>query len=158
IWFTEPGANKIGKLVLSTLPPDNLLTLSQTSLTFDAPASGSPPAPKTLTVTAPAAAPFTVSAFTQYNPWLSVSPSGNLTTDQSLSVSVNQASLGAIYGSYFGYILVKSGNTTQTVQVTVNVTRPPAGGDIKVSPTSLSFDYTTPQGSPPSPEQIVTTN
>jgi uncharacterized protein (TIGR03437 family) len=159
VWFTEPGSSKIGKLVVSTVPSDNLLTLGQASLTFTAVALGSPPAPQTFVVTSAAVAPFTVTTGTPLSPWLSVSPSGSLVTNQTLSVTVNQALLGANYGTFWTYILLTSGNVTQTVPVTLNLTRPTVGGgDIKVQPTSLSFDYTTPQGSARLPQQLVILN
>jgi streptogramin lyase len=155
IWFTEPVDNKIGKLVLSTVPPDNLVTLSQTSLTFNATAGGSPPVPQTITVTPSTSTAFTVTAGAA---WLSVSPSGNLTANQTLTVSVNQVSLGAYNGTYFSAVLVTSGNVTQTILVTLNLSSAPAGGDITVQPTSLNFSYTTPQGTPPLDQEILVRN
>lgn len=141
LWFTEPAADKVGKLVLSTVPPDNLLTLSQTSLTFSAAVNGSPPASQTLTVTSPTAASFTASAGPLFSPpWLTISPSGNLTGNQTITVSVNQAYIGTYGVPLFGYVLLTSGNVTQTVLVTLTLTAQVPAGDVRVLPTSLSFD------------------
>ncbi len=86
------------------------MTLSQTSLTFNATAGGSLPVPQTISVTPSTSVTFAVSAGAT---WLSVSPSGNLTSNQTLTVSVNQASLGAYSGTYFSAVLVTSGNVTE---------------------------------------------
>ncbi len=159
IWFTETSALKVGKVVLSTVPPDQLLSLNQTSLTFTAAVYGSAPSPQTLSVSAPAGTSFRISANAQFSPpWLSITPSGNLVAPQDISVNVNQSNLGTYGAPLFGFILLTSNNVTQTVLVTLTLTPPVAGGDIKVQPTSLSFSYTTPQGSPPLDQQIVITD
>jgi virginiamycin B lyase len=62
MWFTDPQGDKVGKLILSTVPPDNLLNLSQTSLTFSGPHNGSPPESQTLSVTSTTTASFTAAA------------------------------------------------------------------------------------------------
>ena len=153
LWFVETDANQIGMLVPSTVPPSNLLTLSTSSLTFNSYALGPNPPPQTLTISAPIATAFTATAsvssagFSQYDGWLRITPSGSLTTDQVITVSVNQTN-GLYDVAYTGNISLTVGNVTQTVHVTLNVTKPPVGGNISVSPTSLNFTYNT-QTSPP---------
>jgi hypothetical protein len=53
---------------------------------------------------------------------------------------------------------VTSGNVTQTILVTLNLSSAPVGGDIKVQPTSLNFSYVTPQGTPPLDQEIIVKN
>jgi hypothetical protein len=68
---------------------------------------------------------FTASASVQSGGtnWLSISPSGALTTNRTLTVSVNLA--GLVAGSYSGTITVVSGGVTRMASVTL-VARPPA--------------------------------
>ena len=158
LWFTESGGNKIGKLILSTVPPDNLLTLNQDLLTFTAPVYGNSPASQALTVSASTATPFTASMDPSQSCWMSISPSGNLNTSQNITVSVNQTCLGGTYGvSYFGFVLFTSGNVTQTVRVTLSTTPPTVGGDVKVAPRSLSFNCII-GTSPPTAQEISITD
>src|SRR5579883_91904 len=156
IWFTEPGNNRIAKLVVATVPADTLLGLSASSLSFTAPATGAPPPAQTLSITAPAGAAYTAAAGVIYAigaPWLKISPFGNLTGSQILSVTVNQAYFGA-YGDYLGNILLTSGNVTQIVLVTMHLTQPTVNENVIVSPGSLSFTYTQ-GGAAPTPQSIT---
>jgi streptogramin lyase len=157
IWFTVPESGKVGKLVVSTAPLDNTLTLSQNSLTFNGSVFGGPPAAQTITVTASQSVSYTASVRLLYSPpWLAISPSGTLNGNQTITVTVNQANMGT-QGAHFGFIQLAVGDTTQTVLVTLNLTAAGSGGDIKVSPGALDFSYAT-QTSAPSPQQILITN
>ena len=66
--------------------------------------------------------------------WLSVSPSGSLTTPQTLRVSVQAAQLPA--GSYQGSIRISSNAGNDSIPVTLTVN---SSGSLSVSPSSLSF-------------------
>jgi uncharacterized protein (TIGR03437 family) len=138
LWFTESIGNRIGKLTISVVPASELLSLSSSSLTFTGTTGGNPPAAQTLTLFGVPKS-FTASAKVATSaPWLSVSPSGNLTTYQDITVNVNPAALSTP-GTYIGNILLTSGNVTQTVLVTFNVTASTAGGNVSVSPASFTI-------------------
>ena len=118
------------------------LTLSAPSLTFAAQVGGSAPAAQTLTVSSsPAGTVFT--AATQVSTpaggtWLSISPTGNLSTNQGLTVSVNPAGLAA--GSYSGDIGLTANGASLTVPVNLVVNSTgTTGGNIAVSASALSF-------------------
>lgn len=155
IWFTEPASNKVGKLGVSSVPVDELLTVSQNSLTFTAAARGTPLSAQMLTVSSASATPFTV---TPVGPWLSVSPSGSVTGNQSITVNAD-ASNSAVsqYGmAYYGYIWLASGNVTQTVRVTLNVMPPAGAGDVKAQPEGLNFAYTIGSPLPGAGDLVIT--
>ncbi len=138
IWFTESTGNRIGKLAMSVVPAADLLSLSSTALTFTGRTGGSPAAPQTLAVfgvpkSFAASAKVAASA-----PWLSISPSGSLTTSQNIMVSATATALST-QGTYVGNILLTSGNVTQTVLVTFNVTAASTGGNVWVAPPSFNF-------------------
>ena len=87
-------------------------------------------------------------------PWLSVSPSGGL-TPATLQVSVNTSGLAG--GSYSGAIrLVSLGaaNSTQLINVNLNVIVPPPV--IVVSPTQMSFAAVSGQPNPPAQALSIT--
>ncbi len=84
--------------------------------------------------------------------WLSVAPSGTLTTPQTLTVSVNPSGLGV--ATYTGTISIRSGERTRTVPVSLTVTGSTAA--LTLSPTLLSFNATFGGSSPPA--QSVTVN
>ena len=119
------------------------LTISVQSLSFSATVGGTAPAAQKFTVTANRSTRFSVSASVQSGRtnWLSVSPEGNLTTNQTLTVSVNPYRLSA--GTYGGSILISANNRTTTIPVTLTMsahTTPPP--TLSVSPTSLTFSAT----------------
>ena len=124
------------------------LTLGSSSLTFNAQVNGSAPSTQSLTVTASSSTPYTATASTQSGntTWLSISPSGGLNTasTSSLTVSVNQAGLAV--GNYNGTISLVSSGGTQTVPVTLVVSTTGTGGgtsgNVTLSPTSMTFNYT----------------
>lgn len=99
-------------MVISTVPADTLLTLSQSSLTFNTVLNGTEPAGQQLTVSSQPATPFTATSAT---PWLSASPSGGLMTNQTLTVRVDPADKAVLQGrvgSFTSSILLVSGNVT----------------------------------------------
>jgi uncharacterized protein (TIGR03437 family) len=124
IWFTEQASNKIGKLDLATVPAENLLSISPPSLTFTslAPPNVSSPA-QGLTVTTSPTTAYTVSSGMFLAPNLpTISPSGNLTGSQTFTVTLGQFDYGT-FGAYTGDIVFVTGNVTQSIPVTLNITR-----------------------------------
>ena len=122
------------------------LTISPTALTFNGTVNQSAPAAQTLSVTATSATSFTASASVQNGGrnWLSISPSGALTTNRNLTASVSLSGLAA--GTYNGTIALVANGTTRTVPVTLNVA---AGtSTFSFSPTSLTFSGTLNQSAP----------
>jgi uncharacterized protein (TIGR03437 family) len=138
----------------SSTTSSGVLTLSQSSLTFNAVVNSTPPSSQTLTVNASAATSFTASGSGTSGSvtWLSISPSGSLSTNQTLTISVNQS--GLPIGTYAGYISLVTSSGTQTVPVTMNVTN--GSNTVSASPTALTFGYITGNTSP-SPQQISVT-
>jgi len=133
------------------------LTLSPSSMTFSAVQNGSAPASQPLSVSASSATSYTATASSTGN-WLSISPSGSLTTNSNptLTVSVNQSGLTA--NTYTGTITLQATNgVTQAVTVTLVVsTSSGGGGNVTASPTSLSFIYTVGGGTPAAQNLQVT--
>ena len=108
------------------------LTTNPASLAFNATASGSAPPSQTLTVTATSTTAFTATAngVSGSTIWLSISPSGNLTTNATLTVQVHQGSLAA--GAYSGTITLVANGATSQVPVSLVLASsgspPPSGG------------------------------
>ena len=101
---------------------NNSLTVSPTSLSLPATAGSSARIKNTLTVSAanPLSFSVSVSRVSGGQSWLSVLPSGTLTTPQSLTVSVNPSNLAA--ATYTGTIYIRRGeNTSIRVPVTLTV-------------------------------------
>ena len=142
----------------SSTTSTGVLTLSASALTFNAVVNSTPPASQTLTVSASSATGFTasstVSSTSSNITWLSISPSGSMTTNQAITVSVNQSGLAV--GTYAGYISLVTSSGTQTIPVTLNVTATGSNA-LSVSPTTLTFGYTT-GGSTPSSQQVSVTS
>jgi len=138
IWFTEPGANTVGRLLLASLPEDGLPAVSEVSLTFNATTGRKPPSAQTLEVSFPAGAAFTA-ASTAF--WLTVSPAGSLSGAQSLTIAANHTTIATSqYGiSYLAWLYLTSGNVTQTVRVTLNVAPPLTVAGVRAQPETLSF-------------------
>ena len=113
------------------------LTVSPTSLTFTAPAGGTAPASKQVSVRSSngTARNFTV---TSSAAWLTATPTSG-TTPATLRVSVNPAHLTA--GTYNGTlrITVPHSETARSVSVTFTVTG--ATTHLTVSPSTLAFSY-----------------
>jgi uncharacterized protein (TIGR03437 family) len=118
------------------------LTLSAPSMTFAAQVGGSAPPAQTLTVSSsPPGTVFTAAVSVSSPPggtWLSIAPTGNLSTNQGLTVSVNQAGLAA--GSYSGDIGLTANGASLTVPVNLVVnTTGTSGGNVTVSASTLDF-------------------
>jgi hypothetical protein len=143
VTITSAGAGNSPRTVSVTLnvttpTPPGSITASASSLTFNATVNGPAPPSQTLTVSAGSPTRFqaTVSSGTS---WLTISPSGSLTTNRNLTVSVHQSGLAV--GTYSGRITLSWGEESRLrVTVTLNVTR--AGAPtLTVSPPSLTFNY-----------------
>jgi hypothetical protein len=98
--------------------------VSPSSLSFTVTGSNTTSAAITLAVTAGAPTQFSVavSVNTGGNPWLSVSPQGQLTTNKTLTVQVNSGTLAA--GAYNGSIRIVSNGFTTSVPVSLVVASP----------------------------------
>ena len=93
----------------------------------------STPAGAQFTATASGVSPSGVS-------WLSINPSTGLVTDQAIVVSVSATGLPV--GNYAGDIVLTANASPVTVQVTLAVssgTVTPTGGNVTVTPTTLSY-------------------
>ena len=104
------------------------LTVKPSSLSFFGALNGGTPASQYLSVTAASTTSFTASASVQSGSpnWLSISPSGTLTTNRRLTASVNPAGLAV--GTYAGLISIVSAGSTHNVPVTFVVTTATTGG------------------------------
>jgi uncharacterized protein (TIGR03437 family) len=136
------------------------LTLGNLS-TFYATQGGGAPASQILSVGASTTTSYTANASSNGN-WLSISPSGNLSTasNPSLTVSVvNQSGLTAAGSPYYGTITLASNGITQQVQVTLVLTSGGGGGtgNVTVSTGALSFTYTV-GGNAPAPQTLQVTS
>jgi uncharacterized protein (TIGR03437 family) len=135
------------------------LTANVAALTFTGVAGGAPPAPQTLSITAPTTTTASVQATEQTctgNTWLALTPSGPFTagpTKMDFTVTVDQS--GQTPGTVCtGVISMTSAFGTQTLGVTLVVTTT-AGGlpVVTATPTTLSFSYAV--GDPAPAPQIV---
>ena len=130
------------------------VTLTPTSFAFTVTAGGAAPPSQSLSVSATRTTSFTASASVQSGGtnWLSISPSGALTTNRTITVSVNPIGIAA--GSYGGTISVISGGVTRTAAVTLVVN--PAAGTLTLAPTSFTFNGTLNTANPASQTLSVT--
>lgn len=121
------------------------LSISPTSLSFTVTAGSTAIQQQSISVSAYRSIRFSVSASgsTGGITWLSVSPSGTLTTPRTLAVSVLPARLPA--GTYRGSINISSNAGSSTVPVTLTVN---SVVSLSVNPTSLSFSATVGGSSP----------
>jgi hypothetical protein len=124
------------------------LTVSPASLSFTIAGSNITSAAQTLTVSARATTSFTVGASRS---WLTVSPSGQLTTNQSLAVKANSGTLAP--GSYTGSVRLYANGSTTTVPVTLVVQPAPS---LTVNPASLTFNATS-GGTAPAAQSLSVT-
>ena len=133
-----------------------ILIVSPTSLSFNATTGGGAPPSQALSVQASSRTRFTasVSVSNGGGNWLRISPSGALTTPQTLTVSVNPA--GLVAGTYRGTISLLSGAGTRAAAVTLVVSRSSGGGTLTLTPPSLNFQGTL-NGSNPSPQPLSVT-
>lgn len=112
-------------LCLSAEDYSPALTVNPTALNFNA--SGATPASQALNVTARRTTTFNAAVSTANGGrWLSVSPSGALTTNRTLSVSVNPAGLPA--GNYSGAIVLTANGASLRAPVTLVVTSSTTSG------------------------------
>jgi uncharacterized protein (TIGR03437 family) len=132
-----------------------VLTLSQSSLSFNAVYGGSAPASQSITVSANSATSFSTSVSGTYGgvTWLTISPSGSLTTTMTITAYVNQS--GLQLGTYSGSISLVTSGGTQTIPVTLIVSL--TGTALTINPTSLSFSYTSGGAAPAGQTVTVTT-
>ncbi len=144
MWFTEYSGNKVAKLVLSSVPTPSLLTISPSSLSFTGEQGGAAPPPQSLSVTSPSPTSFTTSSNVAES-WLNITPSGTLTTNQLISVSVNQsADLENLpVGDNTGVITLSTAAVSQFVPVTFTVTAASSQIMLEADPTTLTFTYPT---------------
>ncbi len=124
----------------------NSPTLSPTSFTFAATTGSTTTAHQTLTVSANSTVTFSASASgsSSGHTWLSVSPSGTLSTPHTLTVSTNPSGLAA--GTYSGNVYIHVGDNTQRVPVTLKISA--TTKTFTVSPASLSFSASVGGASP----------
>jgi uncharacterized protein (TIGR03437 family) len=126
------------------------LTLTPSSMTFNAVQGGAAPAAQTLSVSASTTTNYSAQVTSGTN-WLSISATSG-TTNSSFTVSVNQSGLTAT--TYYGIITLAANNVTQQVQVTLVVSSTGTSGNVTVSPTSLSFGTYTIGGSTPAAQTL----
>ncbi|MGB7759305.1 MAG: hypothetical protein WBL61_05720 [Bryobacteraceae bacterium] len=133
------------------------LTLSAPSLTFAAQVGSSAPSSQSLTVSSnPAGTAFSavvnITSPTGGN-WLSITPSGSLTTNATLTVSVNQSGLAP--GTYGANISLTANGASQSVPVNLVVSSTGiTGGNIVVSASALGFSAVS-GGSAPAPQTLT---
>lgn len=125
------------------------IAISTRSLAFLAKVGGSAPPVQTFTVSAASRVSFSISASIQTgrSSWLSITPSGNRTTNQTITVSVTPGSLAA--GTYSGSVLVASNGSTTTIPVTLTMSSATGSTGLTVSPQSLTFNATYNGSAPP---------
>ena len=155
LWFTESAANRIGRLVPPAGGVQGPLTVSPSSLVFTTYAGGPAPPAQTLSIMSSTPVSFSASvneAVTYGQPWLRISPSGNLITNQTVTVTVNPFDLGS-HATYTGNITLTSEGFTQIIAVSFVITAPPTTGNVTVTPSSLSFSFAT-QTNVPVPQGI----
>jgi hypothetical protein len=154
IFLTSSRGTQTASVTLTVTAPI-VVTLNPTSLAFSATVGGATPPAQSLAVSASQATNFTVSASVQSGGtnWLVVSPLGQLTSNRTLTVSVNPAGLAA--GAYSGTVSVLSGGVTQKVPVTLVIN--PAPSTLTISPNSLTFNATLNRNAP-SPQSLSVTS
>ena len=144
-------------LVLNGAANSGGLTVGSPSLTFAAQVGGGAPATQPLTVSSnPSGTAFSAKV-TVTSPaggaWLSISPTTNLTTNQTLTVSAIPA--GLAQGTYAGNIALTATASGITVSVPVNlVVGTTTPGGITVSASSLSFTASS-GGAAPKPQELT---
>jgi uncharacterized protein (TIGR03437 family) len=124
--------------VLATIPVTAYsgppISLSRTSLTFDALPGGSAPSPQSVLLSSGTAALAFSAQATSAGGWLTVSPvSGS--TPATLTISVAPSKLTS--GVYSGSVTIAAGGASYNVSVTINV-----GMQLSASPSALTFSGT----------------
>lgn len=129
------------------------LTTNPTALTFSATLGGGAPSSQAVSVSS-------TSVGTSFNAvasgttgggitWLSINPSGSLTTTQTIVASVSIA--GLALGTYTGNIVLTSNGSTLNVPVNLvigNGSTTPTGGNVTVSASTLNFSAVSGAASP----------
>jgi uncharacterized protein (TIGR03437 family) len=121
------------------------LTVSEPSLTFAAQLGAGSPASQALAVSsATAGTAFTAVATGSTGTgitWLSISPNGQLSTNQTITATANISGLGV--GNYTGNIALGANGATVNIPVNLVIssgsTTQPTGGDVTVSSSTLAF-------------------
>lgn len=104
------------------------ITANPTSLNFASTVGGSTPSAQTIAVNSSAPTSFTASAATQNggSAWLTISPSGSLTTNRTITVSVHPSGLAA--GTFTGNIALAFAGGSLSVPVRLTVASRGGGG------------------------------
>lgn len=125
------------------------VTVSVQAVSFSATVGGSSPAAQKFAVSARGRTQFSISASAQTGRvnWLSITPSGNLTTNQTITVSAAAGRLAA--GTYSGSILVNANGRTTTIPVTLTMRSSTPPAQLSVTPSSFTFQATAGSAAPP---------
>lgn len=148
ITVTFPGSTVSPVQVPVTLVATLLtLSVSPTSLTFNATATGTNPASQNVTVSVVPSIPNwnAAAVTTTGGNWLTIAPNNGV-GNGTIVVSV---AIGTLLGQYAGQVVVTSGTEIASFNVTLNV----AATGISVTPTSLTF--TANAGSSPPPQLLT---
>ena len=123
-----------------------LLSFSPTSLSFETTAGSTTIQQQMISITSLRSVRFSVSASGSSGgvTWLSISPSGSISTPQTLTVSVRSGQL--LSGTYRGTINISSSAGSSSIPVTLTVSA--TTQSLSVSPSSLSFSATVGGSSP----------
>ena len=126
------------------------LAVSPSALAFTAIQNGAAPDSQILNVTSSRSTRFTasVSNSSGNRTWLALTPSGTLSTNRQLTVSVNPNGLGA--GAYSASILLSTSRGRTTVPVSLTVSAPVT---LSINPASLSFSAVV-NGNEPAPQSL----
>ena len=149
MWFVDAAFFYIGRFDPYNLVPDAVLNVNPPSLKFYGALEVGPSSSQTVAVTSEAPLSFYAAS---NSPWLTISPSGNLTAGQSITVTADPTQLRSP-GTYTGNFFLQHGNVTQDVFVTL-VVRAPTGGAVHVAPATLDFRYVT-QTATPAPQAFT---
>ena len=131
------------------------MNLAPTSLTFNYQIGGSNPAPQSVAVSSSTSTAINYTAMTATT-WLTTTASGM--TPGNLSIGANPSGLAA--GTYTGSVSVAStgaSNSPQSIPVTLNVTATATKPALKLSPTSVTFNFQI-GGSTPTAQKVATTS
>ncbi|MGH9665563.1 MAG: BACON domain-containing protein, partial [Bryobacteraceae bacterium] len=142
-----------------TVSPNPSLNIASTALTFYYQTATSLPAAQTVAMTSSGSQlNFNVSSTTQKGgSWLVVSPTGGLTTPQTLTVAIASGAASLPADTYTGTISVSAAgasNPSQTISVTLVVSATPL---LVVSGPLSTFAYQTGAGNPPNQTLQLTT-
>ncbi len=143
-------------LLGSTSGATGPLTLDHSAFTFQALVGGAAPTPQSLNVNSGSQVGFNATVSSNA-PWLSISPSGNLLTNQVLTLSVNPALAGNTPGTLNGSVFLVSNGVTQTVPVYLQLSGNAGSGNVTTDQSSLSFTATA-GGAAPGARTLLVSN